>query len=109
MLQRGAFKRVGRCLWKRSLVPVKVKTPSWFVKSTTAFDKSSAMIDKSSSVFYVFLRGDIIVAYSCPYFSGMSSSVFFNSVQKGSTVLMRARSVVVWGDFIVGPKLTTSR
>lgn len=109
VLQGGAFKRVGRCLWKRCLVPVKVKTPSWFVKSTTAFDKSSAMIDKSSSVFLVFLRGGIIVAYSCPYFSGISSRVFFSSVQKGSTVLMRARSVVVCGDFIVGPRLTTSR
>ena len=29
------------------------------------------------------------------YFSGTSSSVFFSSVQKGSTVLMSARSVVV--------------
>ena len=29
------------------------------------------------------------------YFSGMSSKVFFSNVQKGSTVAMRARSVVV--------------
>ena len=42
------------------------------------------------------------------YFSGTSSSVFFSSCQKGSTVAMRARSVVVWGDYIVGLRLTTS-
>ena len=38
----------------------------------------------------------------------MSSNVFFSSCQNGSTVSMRARSVVVCGDFIVGPNDTTS-
>lgn len=43
------------------------------------------------------------------YFTGTSSSVFFSSFQNGSTVLMRARSVVVCGDFMVGPSETTSK
>lgn len=43
------------------------------------------------------------------YFSATSSSVFFSNCQNGSTVSMSARSVVVCGDFIVGPRLTTSR
>ena len=109
VILEGAFKRVVRCLWKEGLVPVKVKTPSVFAKILTVFIKISTVFDKIPTVLYVFLRGDNDVAYSCPYFSGISSRVFFRRVQKGSTVAMRARSVVVWGDFIVGPKLTTSR
>ncbi len=42
------------------------------------------------------------------YFTGISSSVFFRSSQKGATVGIYARSVVVCGDFIVGPSETTS-
>ena len=43
------------------------------------------------------------------HFTGISSNVFFSSCQKGATVAQRARSVVVCGDFIVGPRLTTSK
>ena len=48
-------------------------------------------------LFYVF------------YFTGTSSSAFFSNSQNGAMVSMRQRSEVVWGDFMVGPKLTTSR
>ena len=58
VFQRGAFKRIVRCLWKGSLVPVKVKTPSVFVKILTVFIKISTVFDKIPTVLYVFLRGD---------------------------------------------------
>ena len=43
------------------------------------------------------------------HFTGIFSSVFFSNSQKGATVSISARSLVVWGDFIVGPNETTSR
>lgn len=43
------------------------------------------------------------------YFVGTSSNTFFNRFQKGSTVLIRQRSVDVCGLRMVGPNDTTSR
>ena len=43
------------------------------------------------------------------YFVGTFSNAFFSNSQKGATVSISARSLVVWGDFIVGPNETTSR
>ena len=74
VFQRGAFKRVVRCLWKGSLVPVKVKTPSVFAKILTVFIKISTVFDKIPTVLYVFLRGDNDVA--CP-------SLFLRNVLEG--------------------------
>ena len=43
------------------------------------------------------------------YFVGTSSNTCFNRFQKGSTVLIRQRSVEVCGLRMVGPNDTTSR
>ncbi len=46
-----------------------------------------------SHIFFLFLIPHS--SFLISHLEGMSSSVFFSSVQKGSTVLMSARSVVV--------------
>ena len=69
-----------------------------------------ARITRISRFFYFFSNlSRINPRNPCQnHFTGTSASVFFSNCQNGATVSIRARSVVVCGDFIVGPRLTTS-
>ena len=58
--------------------------------------------------WWPFGKDSQTILASC-YFTGTVCKVFSNSCQKGSTVGMKARSMVVCGERNVGPSDTTSR